>query len=110
MVPHNHLLRKLRLYGIDVRTLQWISNFLIGWTQSVMVNGVHTHSQSWTDEDCVLSGVPQGTVMVPLLFLLYVNDLTSVLEPPIACRLFADDCLIYRSSNPFQTMWPCRKI
>ena len=97
MVPHKCLLRKLRLYGIEGRTLQWISNFLIGRTQSVMVNGVCSHSWSPTDGDCVLSGVPQGTVMGPLLFLLYVNDLPSVLDPATACQLFADDCLIYRS-------------
>ena len=62
-----------------------------------MVNGVRSHSQSPTDGDCVLSGVRQVIVMGPLLFLLYVNDLPTVLDPATACQLFADDCLIYRS-------------
>ena len=99
VVPHQRLLRKLRLYGIQGRTLEWISNFLVGRTQSVIVNGVRSHSHSPIDGDPVISGVPQGTVMGPLLFLLYVNDLPSVLDPSTACRLFADDCLIYRSIN-----------
>ena len=97
VVPHKRLLQKLRLYGIEGCTLQWISNFLIGRIQNVMVNGVRSHSRSPTDGDCVFSGVPQGTVMGPLLFLLYMNDLPSVLDPATACQLFADDRLIYRS-------------
>ena len=82
--------------------LSWIRNFLEGRTQSVMVNGTRSHSRSRVDGDPVVSGVPQGTVMGPLLFLLYVNDLPSVLDPGTACRLFADDCLIYRSIGSLQ--------
>ena len=67
MVAQNRQVHKLRLYGIGGRTLQWISNFLIGQTENVMVNGVRWHSQNPTDGDYVLSGVPQGAVMGPLL-------------------------------------------
>ena len=110
VVPHARLIRKLRLYGIQGHTLQWISSFLRGRTQSVMVDGVRSHTGSSIEGDDVVSGVPQGTVMVPLLFLLYINDLPSVLDPSTSCRLFADDCLIYRSikslsSNPAEGSW-----
>ena len=97
VVPHQRLLRKLRLYGIDGPILSWIAGFLDSRTQSVLVDGTRSHSRSVTDGDPVLSGVPQGTVLGPLLFLLYVNDLPSVLDPSTACKLFADDCLVYRS-------------
>jgi hypothetical protein len=101
VVPHTRLMRKLRLYGIEGRTLKWISSFLQDRTQSVMVDGVRSHTGSRIEGDKVISGVPQGTVMGPLLFLLYINDLPSVLDPSTSCRLFADDCLIYRSITSF---------
>ena len=97
VVPHKRLLRKLRMYGLEGKCLSWISDFLEGRTQSILVEGVRSHSGSRTAGDTVLSGVPQGTVMGPLLFLLFINDMPSVLDPSTGCRLFADDCLIYRS-------------
>ena len=97
VVPHARLIRKLRLYDIQGHRLQWISSFLRGRTQSVMVDGVRSHTGSFIEGDDVVSGVPQGTVMGPLLFLLYINDLPSVLDPSTSCRFFADDCLIYRA-------------
>ena len=90
-VPHKRLLGKLLLYGIDGKTHRWIESFLVGRKQCVMVDGARS-----TEED-VLSGVPQGTVLGPLLFLLYLNDLPSAVDPETKCRLFADDCLLYRS-------------
>jgi len=47
-------------------------------------------------EESVLSGVPQGPVLGPLMFLLYINDLPSRVNIDTRCRLFADDCLLYR--------------
>ena len=99
VVPHARMIRKLRLYGIQGYTLQWISSFLRGRTQSVMVDGVRSHTGSSIEGDDVVSGVPQGTVMSSLFFLLHINDLPSVLDPSTSCRLFADDCLIYRSTK-----------
>ena len=90
-VPHGRLLRKLEHCGINGPISIWIKNFLCYRKQSVMIEGVKSR------EDTVDSGVPQGTVLGPLLFLIYISDLPSVLHPQTAVRLFADDCLIYRS-------------
>ena len=55
------------------------------------ISNVNGSQSSWSD---VVSGVPQGTVLGPLLFLLYINDITDNIQPNI--RLFADDCIVYR--------------
>ena len=89
-VPHQRLLGKLEFYGITGPVYNWIRAFLTGRTQSVMVEGEHSR------KDAVLSGVPQGTVLGPLLFLLFVNDLPECVSTGTRVRLFADDCLVYR--------------
>ena len=90
-VPHQRLLQKLRKYGIRNHTLNWISSFLTNRTHHVVVNGSTSNIES------VLSGVPQGTVLGPLLFLIYINDIEQHLTSKI--RLFADDNAIYRNIN-----------
>ena len=93
LVPHHRLAVKLEHYGINGPTLRWIQSFLRGRQQAVSVNGSHS---SWQD---VTSGVPQGSVLGPTLFLLYINDISDHLKSPI--RLFADDSIIYREiSSP----------
>ena len=86
--PHELLKIKLFRYGIGGKTLKWIDSFLCFRQQRVVVNGVKS---DWAP---VLSGVPQGTVLGPLLFSLYINDISSDIESEI--RLFADDCVCYR--------------
>ena len=90
-VPHAGLLGKLEHYGIDSKILLWITNFLNNRKQRVVVDG------SFSNYDDVESGVPQGTVLGPLLFLLHINDLPSCVNSKV--RLFADDCLLYGSKE-----------
>ena len=85
-----HELLKCQLYGYGIggKTLKWIDSFLSDGQQRVMLTGVKS------DWALVLSGVPQGTVSGPLLFSLYINNITEDTDSEL--RLFADDCVCYR--------------
>jgi len=87
-VPHRRLLSKMRSYGIDGNILDWVKAFLVDRRQRVAVNGFFS---SWMD---VLSGIPQGSVLGPLLFVLYINDLPDSIASSIF--MFADDTKLYR--------------
>ena len=93
-VPHRELLHKIERYGVKGSILNWIRSFLCERTMKVVVDG------SSSREVPVVSGVPQGTVLGPLLFLSHINDLPSVVSSHV--RLFADDCLVYREIKCFE--------
>ena len=87
-VPHKKLLFKLSKYGITGNINKWIQSFLVLRKQQVIVEGESSKPCS------VDSGVPQGSVLGPLLFLCHINDLPQRVTSKV--RLFADDCLLYR--------------
>ena len=94
-VPHLRLLSKLTSYGITGNTQNWIKSFLSNRKQRVSVNG------ALSDITDVTSGVPQGSVLGPVLFLLYIKNINGNIKSSI--RLFADDSIIYRKILPKPT-------
>ena len=88
VVPHKSLSNKLHFYGIQGNTLMWIEDFLTGRTQQVVVDGEASNTAP------VTSGVPQGSILGPILFLTFINDMPEAVNSK--ARLFADDNIIYR--------------
>ena len=87
-VQHQRLLGKLETYGIEGNILYWIKDFLIGRTQEVTINSTKSAPAS------VASGIPQGTVLGPVLFIIYINDLLDDISS--TGLMFADDTKIFR--------------
>ncbi|MCG8047037.1 MAG: reverse transcriptase domain-containing protein [Candidatus Thiodiazotropha endolucinida] len=97
-VPHQRLLKKLQGYGISGHIHEWVKDFLSDRKQRVVVNG------SQSDWSNVSSGIPQGSVLGPVLFLIYINDLPDVITAFV--KLFADDAKVYdvvRRRDPIDT-------
>ena len=90
-VPHSLLLRKLENYGIGGSLLSWFQSYLTNRQQRVVLHGV---CSDWLP---VTSSVPQGSILGPLLFLVYCNDALDYIQVNSTLALFADDSKLYRS-------------
>ena len=89
-VDHTLLVKKLHKYGVHPKLIKWIESFLSDRTQNVVVDG-HMSSSAH-----VISGVPQGTVLGPILFLIFINDITDCITSS-TIRCFADDTRISKA-------------
>ena len=92
-VPHIPLLQKLEEAGLDPFLLRWIRGYLTDRQQSTVVD---SYSSTLLQ---VLSGVPQGSVLGPLLFIIYINDVVNCILHDSNINLFADDIALYRIIN-----------
>lgn len=88
VVAHSLLISKLKAYNLDGQIIAWIAEYLSLRKQAVVLNGISSQYAS------VTSGVPQGSVLGPLLFLLYINDISIGIQSSF--RMFADDYVVYR--------------
>ena len=93
-VPHRRLLMKLQSLGVDGYVLRWVQDFLSNRKQRVIING------SSSQEANVTSGIPQGSVLGPLLFVAYINDLPRGLQS--TAKIFADDTKLYARSDSIE--------
>jgi ribonuclease P/MRP protein subunit RPP40 len=96
-VPHKRLIQQVRSFGITGPALNWIAAFLSGRKQKVRVNGSES---SWAP---VLSGIPQGSILGPILFSLFVNDIPGQVKSLIS--MFADDTKIYTALSADDSMF-----
>ena len=92
-VPHERLLKKAEAYGIRGNLLNWIRSFLSDRKQRVVLGG---KLSSWQD---VTSGIPQGSVLGPILFTIFINDMPDQVESFM--KLFADDAKIFKAIESF---------
>jgi len=88
-VPHKRLLRKLKAYKLHNTIIEWIKNILTDRKQRVRVNGKFS---CWAK---VFSWIPQGSILSPLLFIIFINDLVDICEENIKMYLFADEAKMY---------------
>ena len=86
-IPHERLMIKMKGYGINGKVLDWVRDFLTGREQLVRVGNYYSGRTK------VTSGIPQGSILGPVLFTLFINDLPDTIKSN--CKVFADDTKIY---------------
>jgi hypothetical protein len=101
-VDHRILINKLRVYGLPDKYIRWINNFISGRRQYVFINGSKSYEAS------VESGVPQGSVLGPLLFIIFINDLPDNINHS-QMLTFADDTKIVRPISSSQDTFLLQK-
>lgn len=89
-VPHKHLIAKLKSYGLEEPLINWIRSFLVDRQQLVKIRA------SISQKVGVSSGVPQGSILGPLLFVIYINDIDEIIENSSIIK-YADDVRLYMS-------------
>ena len=93
-VPYRPLLEKLASIGLHCNILQWVRSYLTDRQQCVVLLGGEA-----SNDIPVLSGVPQGSVLGPLFFLLCIDDITRVYISPIKLNLYTDGILLYNEGH-----------
>ena len=88
-INHDLLLYKLQCYGITYISLNWFTSYLYHRQQIVSCNGMLSEKEN------VTIGVPQGTILGPILYLIFVNDIIDILDNLINCIMYADDSSLY---------------
>ena len=96
-VSHSKLLHTFlhkSYYGVSGNLYKWLKSYLLDRKQRVKIN------DSFSNFSPVIYGIHQGSVIGPLLFLIYINDLPNIIKPPIYASLFADDAKLLYSFKP----------
>jgi len=101
LVPRDRLITELAASGVDSRVAVWVREFFVGHIQRVRVG------RQLRKEVKVTSGVPQGCVFGPLLFLVYLNDIWRNID--LSIRLFADNCIVDRKITNKIDIEICRR-
>ena len=101
-VPHERLLLKLQRHGIDGSLLLWIRNFLTNRRQRVVLR---VNCSDWSP---VISGEPQGKILGPILFIIYINDISTNIT--LTVKIYADESKIYRTINKLDKDIPALQL